>query len=227
MTVLSLLAAAGFLAATDPADEPVRVVSAKSAGSTQTAETRKDAECDDAEGAPDASVAQLSMRTQATSTKRKPKPTRLPHAPPRLREAQLEFTPPQRPRLLDEDEQVPCPEPLPIAWVLEQAQLTRPAPLVLPTPAEQPSVTTELGLGGSATIWGVRVWADQAARIDAKGTADDIGPRVRLSGRRSVGVDAVAIDRVHLGLELSRRDGTGLNPLPDETRATASLRFGF
>lgn len=102
-----------------------------------------------------------------------------------------------------------------------------PAPTRLSEQPGQPTVTTEVGLRGSATIWGVRVWADSLARIDAKTSEEDSAPRVHLTGRRRVGVDARPSEHVHLGVVVSRRPGDGIDPLPSETRASATLRFGF
>jgi hypothetical protein len=139
---------------------------------------------------------------------------------PRARARQL--------HLLDET-LVALPEELdPFALVHVQATRIDPPPRVLPILTASPKVQTELGVGGHMMMLGnVGVFADTRARVAIDSTGDLGGRELDLSPRSRVGIEASAFERLHLGLEVSRRGLPGPKLEGEEARGIASLRFDF
>lgn len=150
-----------------------------------------------------------------------------PQAAPRLTRRELSFEPPQPPRLLEpgDEPSMPCPAG-PFEVVLDSGQWT-PPPAAPGRRWSAPRIWSEAGLR-TAAHWGiVKVYADGLARVDTQAPTDTGPQRTRLTGRQRVGLDATPSDRLHFGLEFSRRAGHGVDPLPEETRATASMKLRF
>jgi hypothetical protein len=157
---------------------------------------------------------------------------------PRLHPGPLEFRAPAPPRLLH-----PAPDaagclepgnpdlsPGPVQWLLAPAELATFVPAGSVGRAPHTAwVGAEIGLRTAAHWRIVQVYADGAARVEVRGNAvaGSELPRARITQRHRVGVGASPTASLHFGLELSHQPGRGLDPLPEESRATASVRWRF
>jgi len=118
--------------------------------------------------------------------------------------------------------------PSPVGLVAENARRFVPAPATPGTPWRAPWVISEIGVRTHARWGALSIYADRIARVDVQTPATaGLPTRARVSERQRVGLELAPSERIEVGVELSRRRGHGPDPLVDETRATAQVRYRF